>query len=194
MPCSLCGSVETTGGCINLSCPRHSYTPPVTGWRCPNCGAGLAPTVEVCPLCRPQEAGHQVLAAIHTDGHTTQPCPNCHALKGHTIDCVEGYELWDGDNKLVRCTPGTATCYEIGNWLGIEALQVAAILNQNRARTVKGKIGVAVWRMADGEEKTSRSYSLEFKDFLVNEAIRKHLIGQGVRHGGPERMKRYDEA
>jgi hypothetical protein len=100
----------------------------------------------------------------------------------------------DGDNRLVRCTPGTSTCYEIGKWLGIDPLRVSSILNQVKARTIRGKIGIAVWRMASGEEKTSKSYSAEFKDFLVNEAIRKHLIKSGVRHGGPERMKRCDEA
>lgn len=25
----------------------------MTGWKCPNCGAGCSPLINVCPVCRP---------------------------------------------------------------------------------------------------------------------------------------------
>lgn len=53
--CSKCGSVGQTHA-HNCPLPRVTIGPPpsILGWRCPNCGAGNAPTTQTCPLCGPE--------------------------------------------------------------------------------------------------------------------------------------------
>lgn len=41
--------VETTFGTIT------GQPPVLQGWKCPSCGAGVAPHVKVCPVCAPHE-------------------------------------------------------------------------------------------------------------------------------------------
>ena len=54
MSCFCTGVCRTTGRCPNAY-PFWNPPPiePVGGWVCPNCKAGLAPWVRICPNCHP---------------------------------------------------------------------------------------------------------------------------------------------
>lgn len=58
-----CGMYTVPGACEG--CPladrAHVHVTPQVGWRCPNCGAGVAPQVSVCPQCNPSEAVRDVV-------------------------------------------------------------------------------------------------------------------------------------
>jgi hypothetical protein len=54
----MCANPECMArGCLrlrrDLAKPDPVTTPVPSGWRCPSCGAGVAPGVDVCPVCRP---------------------------------------------------------------------------------------------------------------------------------------------
>ena len=68
MTCPLCGQEHDTTVCPPpMNTPRPSMNEPekkyfgMTGWKCPNCGAGCSPYTSVCPVCRPYTFGEPVI-------------------------------------------------------------------------------------------------------------------------------------
>jgi len=62
MPCPNCHQEHDSTGCPPTPVPdltaggEKKYFG-MTGWKCPNCGAGVSPFTNVCPVCRPYTLG-----------------------------------------------------------------------------------------------------------------------------------------